>query len=375
MTRALPLALASSIALSLAACGRTTPPAPGPPPASGLWVSGYYVGYERYLYAPAQVDFTAITHLIVGTVIPNADGTLDTTFYQGTAAGPGMARDLAARAHGAGRKAILMIGGAGYLGGFQGAASAANRATFVANLVAARADLGFDGYDLDWEPVQDADKPALLALTQALRAADPAALITIPVDWADSGDTFYSTLAPSVDQINIMSYGMAGLWGGWDSWHFSALAGEGPSHPSSVSSRATAFAATGIPRSKIGIGIGFYGQCWQGVTGPRQPLTGASIVAGDGTMSYAKIMTSYWTATAYQWDAAASQGSLSFAAQTGPAGCTWVSYEDPASIQAKGAWVRANGFGGTIIWTVNQGYVAGSATNPPLDAVKAAFLQ
>lgn len=66
--------------LALAACGRSAPapsPGQGPPPGSGAWVTGYDVGYQNDLYQPAQIDFGAITHLLVGTVIPKADGTLD----------------------------------------------------------------------------------------------------------------------------------------------------------------------------------------------------------------------------------------------------------------------------------------------------------
>lgn len=36
--------------------------------------------------------------------------------------------------------------------------------------------------------------------------------------------------------------------------------------------------------------------------------------------------------------------------------------------------MRDNGFGGVILWTVQQGAVSPSGPNPPLAAVKAAFL-
>jgi len=52
---------------------------------------------------------------------------------------------------------------------------------------------------------------------------------------------------------------MTGGWQGWESWFFSALAGHGDSYPTSVSYVANAYAALGIPRNKIGIGIGLYG--------------------------------------------------------------------------------------------------------------------
>lgn len=42
--------------------------------ASGRWVSGYYVGYQRDLYPPEDIDWNGLTHLIVGVVTPNGLG-------------------------------------------------------------------------------------------------------------------------------------------------------------------------------------------------------------------------------------------------------------------------------------------------------------
>lgn len=347
-----------------------------------LWVTGYWVGYQRDLYPPEQVDLSAMTHVAVGAVLPNADGTVDATFFLGATAGPAAARVLATRAHAAGRRALLMVGGDGFGARFRSAASAANRAAFVANLVRVAEDLGYDGFDLDWEPLEQADLPALLALAAALRAAVPGVTLTIPVGWLSSNGggaaAWLGQLAPAFDQINIMSYGMADNWGGWVSWHSAALAGQGGDHPTSVSYSATAYAAppANVPRGKLGIGLGFYGSCWRGPTAPLQPLAaGQRVVASDNDMPYRAITADYFAPAAYHWDAAASMGYLSFAAPTGPAGCTFVSYEDAASIAAKGAWVRDQGFGGAIIWTVNQGALSPTGPNPPLEAVKAAFLR
>jgi chitinase len=269
-----------------------------------------------------------------------------------------------------------MVGGSGVLAAWQGAASAANLSAFVNNLVSTMQGLEFDGLDLDWEPIARADQPALLALVMALRAKVPGALITMPVNFVTgAADPWYAQVAPYLDQMNIMSYGMADAWPGWMSWHSAALGGESSTYPTSVSSNAAAYAAAGVPKSKIGIGIGFYGSCWTGVTGPRQNIGSGKIVANDNVMSWAHIASAYFSTAAYHWDDAAKAGYLSFAQPAGPEGCSFVSYEDDASIAAKGQWARANGYGGAIIWTVNQGYVAATGTNPPLDSVKRAFLQ
>src|SRR5205823_7237822 len=102
----------------------------------------YYPGYQSSMYPPAQVDFSAMTHIVVGAIVPQADGSLDTSFFVDGVNGPALARDLVGRAHAAGRKAIAMVGGAGAHAGWLGAASPANRARFVQNLLSAMTSLG-----------------------------------------------------------------------------------------------------------------------------------------------------------------------------------------------------------------------------------------
>ena len=50
----------------------------------------------------------------------------------------------------------------------------------------------------------------------------------------DPVDSFYGALSGMVDQINMMTYGMADAWGGWKSWHSAAVFGDTPSTPSSI---------------------------------------------------------------------------------------------------------------------------------------------
>jgi len=363
---------ASSPSNAVVPTGSTTSPPPPPPPGA-RWVSGYYVGYQRDLYPVETVDFTNLTHLFVGRIIPATDGSVITHFDIDNVNGPAMAKRLAVRAREAGRMAVLMLGGAGERAGFVGAASNANRAKFVANLLATMDDLGYDGIDVDWEPVEEVDKAPLLALLQELRAARPNMILTMPVSWVNPNwqtvDPFYVQVANVVDQMNIMSYYMAGTWGGWLSWHSSALAGAGGQYPSSVSGSAQLYVDAGVPRAKLGIGLGFFGMCWRGVDGPRQ--SGGWVVAADNVMSYRNIMASYYTANARRWDDAARVPYLSFTSQTGPAGCTFVSYDDEQSIAEKGAYVKNNGLGGAIVWTIAQGHLPTATEKNPL--LKAAY--
>lgn len=358
--------------------GGVTPPPPPPPPpttTSSRWVSGYYAGYQRYLYPETAIDFSILTHIFVAAIEPAANGTVTSDFFIDAVNGPAMARTISSRAHAAGRKAILMLGGSGYRDALANATTSANMATFVNNLVSTMTSLGYDGIDVDWEPISTADQPIVLDLLKRLRAAQPGIILTIPVAWHGPLTSWYAEVAAVVDQVNIMSYGMAGNWGGWDSWHQGALFDESPTHPTSVSAAVRLYQNVGVPNAKIGIGLGFYGSCWQGVNTMRVPLAaGQDVGANDNTMSYVNIMSQYYNAANYRWDAAAREGYLSFAAATGPAACNMVSYDDPQAITEKGNYVRSAGLGGTIIWTINQGYFPGAAAGSRDPLLKAAYI-
>ncbi|HJU39979.1 MAG TPA: glycoside hydrolase family 18 protein [Tahibacter sp.] len=350
--------------------------------ASGFerpWVSGYVVGYQRNLMPLDAIDFDAVTHLMVGRVTPNADGTVDTHFDIDNVNGPIWAQQASAAAHAGGAKAILMVGGAGEYAGWVGAASPQNRATFVANLVATAANLGYDGLDLDWEPLPSSDYANLSALVDALRTAAPNLALTMPVGWINANfddvpEPFWGTIAGKLDQFNVMTYDMIWDRDGWQSWHESALTGESGTTPSSVATSVDFYRRSGVRRGKLGIGIPFYGACWRGVTGPR--ASGGTIVASDNAMSYRNIVEGYWQAGLRVWDAAAQVPYLSSAAPLGAQQCTFVTYDDAQSIAAKGAFVRANGLGGAIVWTVAQGYLPSlpaGQRDPLVQAIKSAF--
>ncbi|MFP2929524.1 glycosyl hydrolase family 18 protein [Pyxidicoccus sp. 3LG] len=353
-----------------------TAPTPG---GSNKWVSGYYTGWNADLYPPEKVDFSALTHIIVGRATPRPDGTLSTAFDNSN--GPQMARTLATRAHAAGRKAIIMVGGAGEHANWVGAASNANRARFVQSLLSAMDSLGYDGLDIDWEPVEAADKPNLLALVKELRAARPNMLLTFPIGWintnvATDADPWFAQLAPYLDQINVMSYEMIGPWDGWQSWYTSALYGHAGNRPTSVASSLQGWVNAGIPKAKLGMGIPFYGMAWRNITGPYQAFTNWSdYVGSDNSFTYRKIQQLSASGT-YHWDAVAAASYLTFSTPVEDGTVRWISYDSPQTIAAKGTFARDNGYGGTIIWTINQGCTnPTTGANPLLDAVRDAFLK
>ena len=138
------------------------------------------------------------------------------------------------------------------------------------------------------------------------------------------------------------------------------------------------YLAAKVPAAKLGIGIGFFGLCYTSpVTGPDQALGGSTIAADDGTMSYANIMTKYYSASARKWDDLAKVPYLSFASPHAPDNCTYITYDDEQSIAEKGAYVKAKGLGGVIQWELNEAYLPASAgeRNPLLKAIHDHVLQ
>jgi chitinase len=345
--------------------------AAGQSSASGRWLMAYYPGYQRGDLPEADIRFDRLTHLAVGAVLPKNGGELDTQFYLGAETGPAFALALAQRTHQAGKKAILMVGGAGAHEGFVDAASPANRAKLVNNLVQFAKANDFDGLDLDWEPLPASELPAFGELAKALRAAWPEAILTLPITPLnmnfESADPAFGTIAASLDQINVMTYSMAGAYEGWQSWHHTPLRGHTASTPMSVESSVDSFLAAGVLPAKLGIGEGFYGLCYTApVTAPRQALGGAQAIADDNALSYRTLLSTYLPAATKQWDDIAKAPYLTFGAPTGPQQCTYLSYVDEQAIGEHTAYIKAKGLGGAIVWTIGEGHLASGDDRDPL---------
>ncbi len=345
------------------------------------WVTGYYVAYQRDLLTPEEIDWNGLTHITMSRVTANPDGTLNTHFDWDDTNGPALARDISTRAHAHGKKAILMLGGDDNGAAIHDAV-ANHRATFIANLVATMNGFGYDGIDLDWENNIDWDLFKLFAAE--LRKAAPHAILTLPGGPLNMN---YETVEPRlvevithIDQFNLMSYYPATSWvgAGWNSWYNSPLSGAKPNTPVSIEDSFERYVAAGVPKSKLGMGIGFYVICYTGgITGPNQSTeSGVEIVGGDNEYPLSEI---YGTNGAYResmryWDTAAQQPYLSLT-QPERHGCRYISIEDEESLIAKGTFTRTNGYGGTILWTMNQGRV-GSHSQPDFlfEALRKGFI-
>lgn len=337
------------------------------------WVLGYWVGYQAELMPVAEIPWAALTHIAIGPMVPRGNGTLDSSMFIDQEAATSYAKQIAQEAIAHGVVPILMIGGGGVERQFLKAASR-HKGKLVRNLLALSQSLGFRGFDLDYEG--DFNRPAnqrmFRRLVGALRRASPDAVLTFPAITVtttfpqEKAVAFYAGIANQLDHLFLQTYGMSGPYEGWISWHSSPLYGEDsadacsgqPCRPTSIDFNVNRFMGAGIPASKLGLGVGFYGTCWNGVTGPNQSIAAATVPASDNEMSYTNIVALYRPLMTEMYDSAAEAAYLSSAMPIGPQGCTFVSYETADSIRAKAAFARSRGLNGTIVWTINQAHRA-----------------
>ncbi len=369
--------------LGAALCGR-----------ADLWVTAYYPGWEQSALPVSAIDFKVVTHVIYFSLIPNADGTLNTTGNGITSAG---GTSLISAAHAAGRKVIICVGGASSEPGFQGAAGSANRAAFINNLTNFMGVGGYDGIDLDWEPLPASDFNLFTNLVNGLRSAMSAfpshKLLTVAAaaypafgDPPASEALMFASTQKQFDQINVMTYDLSGPYPGWVTWFNTPIYDGGYRFPStgglvpSVDGSVSALIANGVAASKLAIGIAFYGDVWSGGGGtstggaalPRQTWTNSPSLS---QLAYSGILGTYYQSNLYHWDGTAQSAYLSID-QTGSANDRFISYDDAHTCQVKVSYARNKFLGGVMVWELAQAYFptqAAGRRDPLLQTIKAAL--
>jgi chitinase len=358
--------------------------------ANDLWVTGYYPGWEQSSMAASNLDFSVLTHVIHFSVLPNTDGSIDSTSFGLT---PSASQDVISRAHVAGRKALICVGGSSTETGFQGATTPGHLSAFISNLTNFMAARGYDGIDLDWEPLPMSDSAQFTNLVNGLRTAlntfpQPklltAAVGAYPVygDSATGHYLMFAALQQQFDQINIMTYDQAGPWPGWVTWFNSPIFDGGYRFPStgglvpSIAVAVSNFLAYGVAPSRLGLGTPFYGYIWtgNGITSPRQswPATNPPATA---LTSYASILSTYYQTNRYHWDEAAQAAYLSVT-NANPMNDMFISYDDIRACQAKVSYARNLRMGGLMIWELAQDYFPlqpAGQRHALLSAIKAAL--
>jgi chitinase len=331
----------------------------------------------------SSIDFTAVTHVIHFALVPNNDGTLDSSANSVTSAN---SSDIVSHAHGAGKKVLVCVGGASSQTGFQGATSAANRGTFITNLVNFMSARGYDGIDIDWEPLDPSDANQYTnfvnGLRIALNAINPRPLLTAAIASPPTPPTLIAAVQNQFDQINLMTYDLSGPYPGWVTWFNAPIYDGGYTFPStsglvpSADGMVNSVTSAGVPASKLGIGIAFYGWVWSGGTGTTSggaalPRQGWTTAPSTTQPSYNTILSTYFQSNLYHWDTAAQSAYLSID-NSGSSNDKFISYDDPRTCQSKVSYARNRHLGGVMIWELAQDHHAGQP-DPLLQSIKQAF--
>jgi chitinase len=344
-----------------------------------MWVTAYYAVWSQAggILAPNEIDFGAITHLVHFALSPLPDGSIDTT-SQRNAITPEQSAAVVAAAHAAKKPVLLCVGGYSAGPGFHAAvADPTARVALEANLVKLVTDRGYDGLDVDFEPLDKADVPGFDAFVHDLRAgltaAKPGLLMTAA---AGQQPKEYAAIQDQFDQINLMTYDLSGRWIGPHTWHNSSLRDNGatmlrPGVPyPSVVARLQRFLDAGVSPAKLGIGTAFYGFVWKGASAPAAD----TVDADPKAVPYRTIADQYLTPSRYHWDDQADAPYLSIDASD-PAQRMFISYDDERLITDKVRYVRTTGLGGIMVWELGQGYRRNqpeSQRDPLLSALAAA---
>jgi chitinase len=344
-----------------------------------LWRTGYYYpGYGNTMPVN-EIDFTALTQVVHFSLVPQGDGTVDTVPNNLT---PQIVSNLVQTAHAAGKKVLVCVGGGGTY--FPNAASFNNVNIFVGSLTNFMATNNYDGIDVDWEPVNDSDAGVYTNFIKKLRVAMnafPAHKVLATAIMPSTTTSLIASIQTNFDQINLMTYDYSGAYDGWVTWYNSPLYDGGytfPSNPSelvpSTEASVTNFLAAGIPASRLGIGVAFYGDVWTGgsdgsgnsMTNPRE---GWSSAPTNYTVTYNQIISSNFAAGDFNYDAVAQAPWIG----VGGRGLNnlFVSYDNPRSVQARISYARNRALGGVIIWELTQDHISGRP-DPLLQAVKQA---
>ena len=272
-----------------------------------------------------------------------------------------------------GLKVDVSVGGWGAGGFSEAAATAEGRQRFADSAAQMLVANDADGLDVDWEypghsesgiASSPRDRQHFTAMLRTLRRTLDRVgkahgrvgrkhfLLSIAIaDGSFVDHIDIAAISPSVDWFNLMTYdfvnAMTPTTGHHSGLYASSLAAAGDR---SVNRAVRQFLAAGVPPHKLMIGAAFYGREFAGVT-PAQDGLYQPFEHFEGTHSWADLKTHFIDRNGYvrHWDAKA-QAPWLWNAQTHH----FISYDDPQSLAAKTAYVKAHHLGGIMYWEQSQ---------------------
>lgn len=345
-----PTCLAALVALALlvmASSARATAPL----------LLGYYPSWEKE-HPPAAIRMDRFTHLCHSFIVPASDGSLRTE-------GNMPSGDLVRRAHAAGVKVLVSLGGANSAAAFADMTSTPDSLNrFVDGVMKIVDEHGYDGVDIDWEYPRSAEEGArLVALAREFRGRlgprGSGRLVTAAAPGSPRSSKWFdaSALEPLLDWVAVMTYDIHGPWDKHTGHNAPLHFADGDLEACRAHSASAMMAEWADnkkwPRGRLLFGIPCYGR------GFPAPLHKPFAKGADGAPpEYAPYRDVAALAAGGEWekrrDASAGVPYLSRKSDG-----AILSYDDPQSAREKSAWAAAQGFGGVFFWEISQDFMDG----------------
>ncbi len=312
----------------------------------------YILGYamDRSLCAVSAEDVRHLTHLNLAFGVLK-DGLLDLSRL------PHIGEVQRYRKENPALRVVLSVGGWG-AGGFSTMAMTdSGRRAFAQSCLRAVDAHGLDGIDIDWEyPCVDSagidadprDSENFPLLLSALRGALGDGRI---VSIAAGAGTYFckntdmAEVARICDYVQLMTYDIRSGFEREAGHHACLYTGDGDRLDGSAQSTVEDFSAHGVPKERMVLGAAFYARRWEGVPDVNRGLYQRAQTVGLGGPPYGEIVEKYLSQKGFvrYWDEKAMAPWLFD-------GSTFLSYEDPESLRAKCAYVKAENLLGIMYW-------------------------
>ena len=305
------------------------------------WITGYYSAGNSALPV-SKIPWAKYTHLI--HFAASTDGSGNVIPYYLTQA----EINLVTQSNPPGTKVLLCIkdndNNYNYFGQSTAPALLPAFVTSIANFVN---NNKYDGVDIDWE--KNVNATQFEALLTQLRAALPGKIITMAGNPRNSSVAGASNAA--LDQVNVMCYDLD--WGSSYSWYVDPLLQSGNPNVLTCDWDVAYFTSAGVPASKIGVGMPFYGRRWPNVTQAQQTANFNNAT----TFFYRDLVNdpTRWQPQYQFYDNVYRANYLSINTSSLH---EFDSYTGPQFIQDAALWQQNNSFGGFMTYTIEYEYLA-----------------
>ena len=314
-------------------------------------VVGYYPQWVQGNLNPSEIDYSVITHVNHAFAWPDEEGNI--LHYDDM-----ISQSITSVVHDHGAKILLSLGGWGNSWGFAPSVESQEaRSIFIDNIISICENNNYDGIDIDWEHPDGFTQKNNLSdfiaeLRQAFDELYPEWLISMAVPVSNwSGQHYdFNSLIQNVSYFNAMTYDFHGSWTD-HAGHNAPLYPSPANDPDGAVSTGFYYLSNtrGIPRSKINIGLAFYGKQYNALD-INQSFQGE--VASLLYNQYEHYINNGWD---YNWDNTAQSPYLRNSAQD-----QIITIEDSNSIARKSDYVKNNQIGGLMIWALSYDYVGGN---------------